>query len=139
MKQVVFIAFQTAEILIINISNGITLLSTIFHHQSCEGTATLKSQNLSHTACFIGKEVNLYISNLTYKQTDILVAGTSVRDPLLNHKIRDGYHGTKQVPVIYLGVISLYSEFQLSSFPNGSDIDKYFSSNFATRKALVPF
>ena len=36
----------------------------------------------------------------------------------------------KQVPVIYLGVISLDSEFQLGSSSNNSDIDKSFSSNF---------
>ena len=36
----------------------------------------------------------------------------------------------KKVPVIYLGVISLDSEFQLSSPSNDLDIDKSFGSKF---------
>ena len=36
----------------------------------------------------------------------------------------------KLVPVIYLGVISLYSEYQLSKSSNNLDMDETFSSNF---------
>ena len=45
----------------------------------------------------------------------------------------------KYVPVIYLGVISLDSKFQLSSSSKGSDTDKSYWSDFATRKAVPPF
>ena len=36
----------------------------------------------------------------------------------------------KMVQVIFLGVISLDSKFQLKSSLNNSDMDKYFSSNY---------
>ena len=45
-------------------------------------------------------------------------------------KLKMATIGPKQVRVIYLEVISLDSEFQLSSSSNDSDADKYFRSNF---------
>ena len=61
----------------------------------------------------------------------IQVARTSLRDPLLHHKIiKMATIAPKQVPVIYFGIISLDSEFQLSTSSNNSVMDKSYSSNF---------
>jgi len=40
----------------------------------------------------------------------------------------------KYVPVIYLGVISLDSEFQTNSSSNNSDMDKSVTSNFSDQE-----
>ena len=45
-------------------------------------------------------------------------------------EIKDGHNGTKMGPSNMFGVISLDSEFQLSSSSNDSDFDKSISSNF---------
>ena len=42
----------------------------------------------------------------------------------------------KYVLVLYLGVISLDSEFQLCSSSNDSDMDKSFRSNFCQQEGI---
>ena len=56
--------------------------------------------------------------NITYRKlTDILKLKIAILAP-------------KYVPVIFLGVISLDSEFQLSRSSNNSEMDNSFKSNF---------
>ena len=58
------------------------------------------------------------------------VAGAGLGVPPKSQKFKMATMAPNQVLVIYLGVISLDSEFQLSSSSNDSDMDKSFSSNF---------
>ena len=58
-----------------------------------------------------------------------------LKGPALNsQKLKIDTMAPKQVLVIYLGVISLDSKFQLSGSSNVTDMDKSFSSNFCHKE-----